>query len=128
VNDALELHDSDVISVESTSDGIMVRLAAYVHRSDERPGIDAGVGVSQTVELKFTSGIIEKRLGQMPCTLWDGCVLGTSAFEGMIPIPTSLSGAITFEAEGVDGTQLVIRALGLDVTATSEPVYIEDFP
>jgi hypothetical protein len=129
VNAALELHDSVVMSVEQTREGVVVRLAAYVHRSEGRPGIDAGVGVSQMVDLTFADGIVEKRFDQLPCTLWAGRIFfGTAALDELIPIPTSLTGALRFEAEGQDGGQLIIRSSGLDVVATSEGVYVEEFP
>jgi hypothetical protein len=53
VNAAIELHDSQVVAVESATGTIIVWLAAYVHRSDGRPGFDPGSGWSQRVALEF---------------------------------------------------------------------------
>ena len=44
VNAAVELHDSLVVVVDSIAGVVTVRLRAYVHRSNGRPGFDPGSG------------------------------------------------------------------------------------
>jgi hypothetical protein len=128
MNAAVELHDSDVVAVESGAAAVVVRLAAYVHRSEGRPGIDSGSGWTQPVELVFAGGIVEERPPGLPCTLDDGRVSGRVEFAGMVPLPASVSSAVRFEAQGLCGERLAVRGTELKVVAVGEAVFVESFP
>lgn len=129
VNAVIEIHDSELASVLPTESGVVVRLApAYVHRSVERPGIDAGSGWSQPVELLFASGVVEGQLPELPCTLDDGGISGGAEFRGMIPLPCVVESAVRFEARNLHGELVVIRGVGLKVNAVGEASYVEEFP
>jgi hypothetical protein len=129
VNAAIEIHDSELAAVVETPNGVIVRLApAYVHRSTVRPGIDAGSGWSQPVEMLFVSGVVEGPLPELPCTLDDGSVSGGAEFRGMIPLPCGVETAVRFEARSLHGELVVIRGVGLKVKAVGEASYVEEFP
>jgi hypothetical protein len=125
VNTAVELHDSDVVAVAPVGTAVIIRLAAYVHRSDGRSGIDPGSGWSQWVELVFTDGVVEERPAELPCTLDDGGVSGGAEFAGMIPLPTTVGTRVWFEARGLCGERLTVRGTGLKVVAVGEGTFIE---
>jgi hypothetical protein len=129
VNTAIEIHDSELAAVVPSQNGVIVRLApAYVHRSVARPGIDAGSGWSQSVEMYFASGVVEGQLPELPCTLDDGSISGGAEFRGMIPLPCVVETAVRFEARNLDGDLVVIRGIGLEVKPVGEASYVEDFP
>jgi hypothetical protein len=128
MNAAVELHDSDVVAVEAAGTAVVVRLAAYVHRSDGRPGMDPGSGWSQPVELVFTGGQVEERPAELPCTLDDGRVSGGAEFAGIVPLPASVNTAVQFEAQGLCGERLTVRGTGLEVVAVGDGTFIESFP
>jgi hypothetical protein len=128
VNAAVELHDSDVVAIEPAAGTVVVRLMAYVHRSDGRPGFDAGSGWSQLVELVFADGVVEERPAALPCTLDEGCVSGGAEFAGIVPLPASVSLAVRLEARGLYGERLAVRGTRLEVIAVAEGTFIESFP
>lgn len=128
MNAAVEFHDSQVVAVEHRADAVVVRLAAYVHRSDGRPGYNIGTGWTQEVEMMFASGVVEALFAELPCTLSDGRVSGGAEFAGMVPLPALVQSPVRFEALGQDGAWLVVRGAGLEVVAVAEAVYVEVFP
>ena len=128
MNAAVELHDSQVVTVNSIAGVVTVRLGAYVHRSNGRPGIDPGSGWSQPVDLVFSAGVIEERPDELPFALDDGSISGGARFDGFIPLPTSIGVAVCFEARGICGERLVVRGLGIVAAAAAEGVFVESFP
>ncbi len=128
VNAAVELHDSQVVAVDSIAGVVTVRLRAYVHRSNGRPGFDPGSGWSQPVDLVFTAGVIEERPAELPFTLADGSVSGGTTFDGLIPLSTSIGLAVCFEARGICGERLAVRGQGMVAVAAAEGVFVESFP
>jgi hypothetical protein len=128
VNAAVELHDSQVVAVELAAGAVTVRLAAYVHRSEGRPGFDPGSGWSQPVALVFAGGVVEEQPSELPCTLDDGRVSVLAEFAGLVPVPASVPGAVRFEAVGLYGERLVVRGSGLEVIAVGEGEFVERFP
>ena len=129
MNAAIELHDSEVAAVVATPEGgVVVRLApAYVHRSAGRPGIDAGSGWLQAVELAFASAVIEGPLPELPCELDGGTLTGVES-RGMVPLPYATDAAVHFEAHTLTGGRISARGRGLTVRAAGEARYVEEFP
>jgi len=109
-----------VVAVDSIAGGVTVRLRAYVHRSNGRPGFDPGSGWSQPVDVVFTARVIEERPAELPFTLADGSVSGGTTFDGFIPLPTSIGLAVCFEARGICGERLAVRGMGIVAVAAAE--------
>lgn len=128
MNATIELHDSTVIAIESRAGSVVVRLDAYVHRSEGRPGIDPGSGWSQTVDLVFAGGVVEKQPSELPCWLSGGNVSAGVASAGMIPLPSSVLSSVRFEAIGLSGDQLIVRSERLEVVEVGEGRFVEAFP
>src|SRR5262249_10238538 len=128
VNAAVELHDSQVIAVEAAAGSVVVRLSAYVHRSDGRPGFDAGSCWSEPVVLVFAGGTLEELPPELPCTLDDGRISGDAEFAGLVPLPASIRSPVQFEALGLYGEQLLVRGAGFECFSTAEGKFIEAFP
>jgi hypothetical protein len=128
MNAAVELHDSHVIAIETTDSSVIVRLDAYVHRTTGRPGVNAGTGWSQTVDLIFKDGIVDENTLELPCWLSDGNLSPVADSAGMIPLPTSIPSPVRFEAFAFSGDKLVVRGNTLTAVATSEATFIEHVP
>jgi len=128
VNSAIEIHDSKLAAVIPSAEGLIVRLdPAYVHRSEGRPGVDAGTGWCQPAEMVFASGVVEGELPELPWILGEGRISGGANFREMVPLPCVVDGAVRFEARNINGDIVVIRGAGLDVRAVGEARYIERF-
>lgn len=66
-NRAVELHDSQVISVRLEGGTCVIELAAYVHDSDGTPGVDAGTGWTQAAQLTLHGAHDAQHPGTLPC-------------------------------------------------------------
>jgi hypothetical protein len=128
MNAAIEFHDSDVTAIELAGDSVVVRLLAYVHRSDGIPGKDAGTGWTQAVEMVFAGGVVEDQPTSLPCGLYDGQVSGGAELDGMVSLPTSIKSTVRFEALTSCSEQLTVRGTGLEVVPVAEGKFIETFP
>lgn len=128
MNAAIELHDSVVEAINVTCGAVTIKLSAYVHRTEGRPGIDAGSGWSQDVELAFGNGAVEHRPNNFPCTLFRSEVTGLIGATGMIPLPCYLPSNVRLEAIDTMGDRLTIRGNSLEARAVSDGEYVERFP
>ena len=59
-------------SIAKLGDLLELRVRAYIHKSEGRPGVDAGTGWTQDVIVVFGNGIIEGSITQWPADLYDG--------------------------------------------------------
>ena len=129
MNAAIEIHDSELTTISSTRDGVLIRLAqAYIHRSLARPGLDVGSVWTQSVEMLFASGVVEGHLPHLPCTLDDGTISGGAEFQNLIPLPCVVETAVRIEARSLHGELVVIRGTRLEVKAIGDASFVEEFP
>ena len=55
MNEAIELHDSDLAAVKVAGDAVILCFhPAYIHRSAGKPGIDAGTGWTQDATITIS--------------------------------------------------------------------------
>jgi hypothetical protein len=133
MNEAIELHDSELIAVSSMGDSIELSFCpAYIHRSEGRPGIDVGTGWIQgvTLTIRGASGFSPVALPATVSTGWlriggdlhRNVIPTTGAFEG--PIEFS---AVVFAKEFTIKGDIMIRGTHLSIALQGEPSYVEDF-
>jgi hypothetical protein len=128
MNQAVELHDSVLERVTEASHGIVLRVAAYVHRSSGVPGVDPGTGWSQPAEMTVLAGRVVARTGSPPFSLAGGTlVVEGREIENVLPVPSSHAGPVQVRLEGAEGEQLVIVGEGLQLVVLDEPEYLEEF-
>nr|CAS02898.1 putative integron gene cassette protein [uncultured bacterium] len=128
MNSALEFHDSTVASVQ-VRDGVLrvIFSAAYVHRSLGRPGLDAGGGFSQSVEISFKSARITGNPSDCQGNLSDGLLVAPGYRSGLVPIPFDSPGPIEAELTFTSGALLRVESEAVSCVALGDPVFIEKF-
>jgi hypothetical protein len=128
MNSAIELHDSEVQSVE-IADGV-VRVffsSAYVHCSTGKPGVDAGEGFSQSVEVVFSNAKCSGESAGFAGTVADGSVHVDAACIGLLPLPCLIKGNISANFVLASGAELSITAGSLQCVPTGGRTFIEAY-
>ncbi|MBB5193243.1 hypothetical protein HNQ50_003997 [Silvimonas terrae] len=127
-NAALEFHDSEVRDVEASTNTVTVNFAAaYVHRSEGRPAIDAGSGYMQSVQLVFADAQYSGPINECIGLLSDGLLKINGETSTTMPIPLSVSGSIYLEMGFANGSHILIAAQSLICRASGEAKFIESF-
>lgn len=139
MNRAIELHDTVVGRIETTGDVVIVELSpAYVHKSNGRPGWDAGMGAWQHAVLRFVGASIDDQrqtfaslAGEHPTLpeyLGDGTLhVGGCVYPNLIPIPLAGGPAELHMVFG-SGHELTIRAESIALELVGEEFDGEEYP
>lgn len=122
MNTGVELHESRVADiVRDGSDLRVVFRPAYVHRSDGVPGTDAGWGFLQPVEFKFQDATYSA-MGECLGVVSDGAVVaGDVQYSNLVPMPLTVTGAISARVEFSSGGILTVSAASFSCGALREP-------
>lgn len=128
MNAALEFHDSEVSSVECTGNTLCVRFAAaYVHQSEGHPGIDAGAGYVQTVELLFREaqwfGNVQLCFGRLS----DGALREGEQTMWLVPLPYQSRSPVAAEFAFQNGERLSVQSASALIRFTGEPHFVESY-
>ena len=129
MNSAVELHDSEVNEIRLSGRGLHLTFPnAYVHKSNARPGIDAGDGYLQPVEMIFSEAQYTESNGLCSGVISEGTVsIGDEKFENMIPLPFDAKGNVSASISYASGGVLTIMASALSCTASGEARFVETF-
>ena len=128
MNASLELHDSKVKLAEGASGTFrLVFSAAYVHRSEGRPGVDAGAGYIQPAELVFSEASWSEPSVACLGDLSDGWVSVNGEKLSLVPLPFSASGQVSAEFVFVSGAVLSVSASSIACSPTGEPRFVENY-
>jgi hypothetical protein len=126
---ALEVHGSDVVELRPSETALqMIFEPAYVHRSEGRPGVDAGSGFLQPAEIVFTGAKYTEKDG--PCTgaIAEGLVtVAGKRFDSVFPLPHSATGNVTGEFTFESGAVLSITATGVSCASTGPAVLVDGY-
>jgi hypothetical protein len=130
MNSAIEIHDSNLAGVEAVGrDAIFHLGAAYVHRSEGRPGIDPGSGWLQDVDLVVSGAVIESLPGELLGALADGVLsAGGTTWDNLIPLPLAVSGTVLLSMTTSGGERVLVHGSSAEVVPRGEPRFIEPFP
>jgi hypothetical protein len=130
MNSALEIHDSNLAGIELAGPDAVLHLdAAYIHRSEGRPGIDPGSGCVQDIDLVIYGAVVESVPSGLPRALTGGALsVGGTAWDNLIPLPLAVSGAVSLSVATSDGEPVLVRGSGVEVVPRDEPKYMEPFP
>ncbi len=127
-NAAVELHDSEVVAIETRGGRVTITLAGYVHRSSGRPGVDPGSGWSQDVVLSFSGGTVQDRPTLLPVYLSDGSLTtGGGVLENVIAVPSVHQGPVHMELICVDDQRIVVTGDSIELSLVGEPTYVDEF-
>ena len=126
-NAAIEFHDSILERVEYEGETVVAVFTAYVHRSAGTPGVDAGTGWSQTLQLKFERGRAGGSLDKLPIALLGGYLEATvEQFNNLLPLPFRRVGSVSVELLGWNDQEIDIEGDSVEAVLVGEARYIED--
>lgn len=122
MNTSVELHDSRVTDVVREGSGLrVVHRPAYVHRSEGRPGTDAGWGFLQVVQFRFQEAMhsaMGECLGDVAnCTI----AVGGAEYLNLVPMPLHSTGSVKACIELASWGILTVSADGFSCSATGDP-------
>jgi hypothetical protein len=126
---AIEFHDSEVVELQVTEGALHILLEpAYVHRSQGRPGIDAGSGFLQAAELVFSEAKYTEKDGPCSGPIDEGSVtIAGKRYSDMMPLPIEGKGAVTAEFTFQSGATLSITAKGINGFTKGNPQFVEEY-
>lgn len=126
----IELHDSIIQGYLDSGGKVTVRVApAILHRSEYRPGIDAGSVYRAAFDLVFQNGKFEVAFSRLPTSLWEGSVeVGNDCFDNLLPFPFELQGPVKLHCIEQNGNTAVIIGDSLSIRSVAEEIFVEDFP
>jgi hypothetical protein len=120
----LEFHDSDLVAVERTDDGLRVELLGYVHRwSDGK-----GTGWTARIDITLAGGMgtVGSRL---PIEIGDGAVsVDADEIANFLELPFERAGACRVTLQTVDGETHVLTANKIRIERRSDGTFIEVLP
>src|SRR6476659_5990635 len=100
MNKAIELHDTSIVEIRISAEGISIRFApAYLHQSEGRPGVDAGTGWTQDAMLFVSNATVIGIVPPLPCVLESGrLAVGNHSSDNIITLPLDTTEPLTFTA------------------------------
>ena len=133
MNQAIELHDSYLVSIKSIGDSVVLSFApAYIHRSPGRPGIDSGTGWTQAATLTIRGASAFSPV-TLPAEVSSGWLRGgDEVYQNVIPAAGTFDATIEFSAvvfakDFTDRNDIMIRGSRLTITLEGDPSYVEEF-
>ena len=129
LSSALELHDTTVGRLAMEDGRVILHLeSAYIHKSEGIPGVDAGSGWSQPLDIVFEEGSLIGSIPELPEDISSGRLqIGEEILRNMIPLPFSYKGKTLMTINFVWG-EVVIKGSGVSISEVSEASYVENFP
>jgi hypothetical protein len=127
-NAALEFHDSEVSGVHFMSGCVHVTFsAAYVHRSNEVPGVDVGSGYMQSVQLLLREAVLSGPLNDCVGKLSDGNLRVNGRSVNLVPLPFEAAGQIALILQFSNGASFSAAGSSVQLHQTSAPRFVEHF-
>lgn len=126
MREAMELHDSTLVSVLDTGTGVSVTIDAYIHREPAQPE-GPGTGWQQKVDFQFDNGVIEELSGDLPWTILEGGIAGVLSHDNLISLPCEIDGNVSFQAAG-NARVVRVRGTRLRIVPVGAARYIEETP
>jgi hypothetical protein len=127
-NQAIELHDSDLVSISVRGGNVVISLSpAYLHRSIGIPGVDSGSGWLQDATLTLSDVSISAEVA-LPATIAGGSLrTGGGIHHNCIPASGTFEGPIELRLVLATSECLIVRGDRLEIALQGTPSYLEDF-
>jgi hypothetical protein len=126
---AIEFHDSDVVELRQVDTALhLVFEPAYVHKSDGRPGIDAGSGFLQPAEIVFAGAKFTEKDGPCKGSITEGVItVSGKKFDSVLPLPYSASGKVSAEFTFESGAVLSVTGTGISCASTGPAELVDSY-
>jgi hypothetical protein len=120
----LEFHDSELVAVVRTDEGLRLELLGYIHRwSNGR-----GTGWTFPIEIVLTGGA-GAVASQLPIEIGDGAVsVDEIEILGMVELPFDRAGDCRVTIQTVDGGTHVLTGSQIRIDRGSDGTFIEMLP
>jgi hypothetical protein len=131
MNTAIEMHDSEVLSIEREDRGKgFVLLNAYVHRTDGEPGVAPAEGGIQPIRIRFEEMTVEGEVGDLPTYIFEGSIkFGQNIQDNIVPFPAAYSGPVRMSVMlSPDARVVIVAGSGSSIEAEGEFKFVEHFP
>lgn len=120
----MELHDSKIVAWTLADGRLVIRLDAYVHVSLGRPGVDAGTGWEQRVELVLEGAVLGVATAEAPLWITEGMVATAAGELALLPVPLELGGPVRLDLAGAGG-RLAATGSAMSLSPAGEPRFVE---
>ena len=129
MNAAIEFHDSEVSTVEITGDRIRIHFsAAYVHQSAGQPGIDAGSGYTQAVDVCMSEAALVGSQRESIGSVSDGdLVANGQSMKNVVPLPFEAIGTIKLNLQFCNGTLISVEAKSVTIRQVGQARFVEAY-
>ena len=126
---ALEFHDSDVVELREVDGTLhLIFEPAYVHRSEGRPGVDAGSGFLQPAEIVFAGAKFTERDGPCKGSISEALVsVSGKKYDSVFPLPFNASGRVSAEFTFESGAVLSVTATGVSCASTGPAELVDSY-
>ena len=106
----------------------MIFEPAYVHRSNGRPGVDAGSGFLQPAEIVFTGAKFTEKDGPCKGAISEGMIsVSGKKFDSVLPLPYEASGKVSAEFTFESGAVLSVTATGVSCASTGPAELVDGY-
>jgi len=128
MNSAIEFHDSEVGAISREGGDVIVCFtSAYIHKSEGKPGYDAGTGWVQPAELIIGGGSVEGIYPDFPCWVADGALeWGDMVLDNLLPLPFECAGKVKVELMFTLDSTVTISGERAVLNLIGEATYVED--
>jgi hypothetical protein len=129
VNVAIELHDSELANVDVVGTRVRISLRpAYIHKSLGTPGVDAGTGWIQEIDLVIEDGLVKGELRKLPADLGGGELsVDEHSISNVLPLPLNTIGRIVLTLELKWGGVIHVHGSRIVAEPINEAKYVEEF-
>jgi hypothetical protein len=128
MNAAIELHDSTVAEIIKQDSTVTVRFRpAYLHQSENRPGIDPGTGWVQDAQLIFSEASVDGNFPDLPCDVMDGEFILSQKRQDLISVPLEATGFVKLQMIFDSIHIVMIKGKGVHLKLPGKLKYVEDF-
>ena len=120
MSEAIELHDSEMSSVDLQGSAICIVLSDTYIWADKK-------GWGQKAFLRLDNVEVIKEPGKYPLTISDGSIIsGDEQFDNIVPLPFSEKGRFSLRVTFTNGAQLIIDGDNPTIELVGERRYIEE--
>ena len=130
MNTTIEIHDSKVTNITQHDGTVIVHfLPAYLHKSEGRPGLDAGTGWVQEAQLIFSEASVRGDSPEWPCNLRGGeIIVDGHRHENSIPVPLEVTEPTELRLICDPAHTITVTGRGVRLELIGEPRLVEAFP
>ncbi|MBN9689581.1 MAG: hypothetical protein J0M24_05030 [Verrucomicrobia bacterium] len=129
MNTIIELHDSTVATIDGQLGEMIVHFRpAYLHKSQGRPGNDAGTGWVQEARLIFGDASVNGEIPDLPCDIMDGALtIDGELHDNHIPMPLDSEAHAELRLVFDSVHAVTVTGRGVRLQLSGEPEYVEEF-